>query len=124
MCALVLGCHKYGLDPGEQTPPTTTLASKIYLCNLRQYRPSDRIVLGRPRHTLSPCGGLIPLHQLPEHTFRPRDNHRRNFRRCGLLGRPHQQKPTCKISPSGRLVAAFWGYDHQQRHRGGFGSVC
>lgn len=35
MCALVLGCHKYGLDPGEQTVSVTTLDANIYLASLQ-----------------------------------------------------------------------------------------
>lgn len=126
MCALVLGCHKYGLDPGERSlcgPSLDTNIDFVSPRDLRQYRSSSRIMFRRPYHALSSHWGIVPLHQLPSSTFRPRHNYRHNIRRRNRLGRPHQQKPTRKISPSGRLVTTLRSYGHKQRYRSRFGSV-
>lgn len=126
MCALVLGCHKYGLDPGEQTlrgPGRDTDVDLAFVCGLRQHRPSGRIVFGRPHHALSSYGCIIPLHQPPSRTFHPRNNYHRDIRRRNWLGRPHQQKPACKTPPSGRLVTTLRGHDNKQRYRSGLGFV-
>lgn len=127
MCALVLGCHKYSLDPGEQIlcgPNLVTNIDFVSLYDLRQYRSSDCIMFGRSHNALSSYGGVIPLHQPPSSTFYLRHNYRRNIRRCNRLGRPHQQKPACKTSPPGRLVTAFRGHDYKQWYRSCFGFVC
>lgn len=127
MCALVLLCHKYGLDPGEQTLCGSSLDTNIDfapVCDTRQHRSSSCVLFRRPRHTLSSYGGIIPLHQPSSRTFHPCNNYCRNIRRRNRLGRPRQQKPACKTSPSRRLVASFRGHDHKQRYRSCLRYVC
>ena len=126
MCALVLGCHKYGLDPGERTSGGFSLRTgvdSVSLRGLRQHRSSDCVVFRRHHHTLSSYGSVVSLYQSPPDTFHSRYNHRRNIHRRNRLGHPRQQKSARKTPTSGRLVTTLRGYDHKQWHRCCIGSI-